>query len=790
MATPQKIQNKSQKNTGTTGLSALEIASSPAWQSGRRLTLKFAGAEVPVLQKISFKSKTGGHAVIWDQDDPKTPQFDWSQALKVFSLFLLKYKSWAAVGQTEIFYFQGRCRGSLAATLGDAIHGDGRLRELFLEKKVSGKLEPSIKIAFPSVLGQNAHGNDPDKKDRRIVASPNYLPPDCVEIFWDEWGSLPLTVIADFALLEKRIRESAHITEEPVTPTGKGSVPPNAAPPTSPEPEPPQEELPPDPLPPQKPPKSKPEPEPGLDEDEEEESEPPTQEWMPPEFVPPPIDRKLFSVSLTNERWPDDLPLVSFGESLDWTLRNAFEGVLILGATGSGKTSGSGATMAEAFLRAGFGGLILTVKTDEAEHWRKLCAHCGREKDLVVVRPGGDWRLNLLAYEAQRPGAGGGLAKNLVAFCRNLLAIATRSQGQGVNEQFWQSATDQLLNATFDLFLMAGGEITFDRLANFVAAAPTPKENETLPASEAAWLRIPVFGEVLKKAKENAASAEDLRVFKRTTDYWRKIYPGLSSKTRTSITLGVFAMLDTFRGRDIPDLISSDTNLTPESIMSGKIVVLDLPIKEFGQTGLLIQSAWKYLFQMALERQAKAGDPSRRPVFLWEDEGQHFFSNHDHHFQATARSARVCRVILSQNLHNFYMEFGGAGGAAANSVFGNLNTKIFHTNSDPMTNEWAAKHFGQEIHHRVSISHNPPPPPSPSNNIGEGLWAAFNPPSTTGVSTTEQWEYAVRPEEFNLLRNGGSKNDFQVDAYITWLGAGDNGDQHFTHTTFNQNPNL
>ena len=33
----------------------------------------------------------------------------------------------------------------------------------------------------------------------------------------------------------------------------------------------------------------------------------------------------------------------------------------------------------------------------------------------------------------------------------------------------------------------------------------------------------------------------------------------------------------------------------------------------------------------------------------------------------------------------------------------------------------------------------------------------------------EHWEYAVRPEEFNLLRTGGDENDFLVDAYITWM---------------------
>ena len=457
-----------------------------------------------------------------------------------------------------------------------------------------------------------------------------------------------------------------------------------------------------------------------------------------------------------------------------------------MGATGSGKTSGSGAAIAEAFLRSGFGGLVLTVKKNEAEHWRRLCAHCGRENDFVVVKRGGEKRFNVLAYEAQRPGQGGGLSANLVAFCRNLLSISSRSKGEGINEQFWQNATDQLLNATFDLFLLAGGAITFDRLADFIAAAPT----NHAPSDEEAWLKIPVFGDVLAKAKASIANAEDMRIFRRTTDYWFKIYPGLSSKTRTSITLGVFALLDAFRGRDIPDIISSDTNITPESILSGKICVLDLPLKEMGHTGLLLQSAWKYSFQMALERQSNAGDSRRRPVFLWEDEGQYFFSEHDHHFQDTARSARVSRVILSQNLHNFYKQFGQGGAEAANSVFGNLTTKIFHANPDPLTNEWAARHFGQEIHSRVTISHSPPPPRPPSGDLIDTLSNAWNPPSSTGVSTTEHWEPAIRPEEFNLLRNGGPENNFQVDAFITWIGTAGRYERHFAPITFEQNPNL
>ena len=66
-----------------------------------------------------------------------------------------------------------------------------------------------------------------------------------------------------------------------------------------------------------------------------------------------------------------ETPLLSFtGSARDvWSIRDAFEGVQIFGAVGSGKTSGSGETIARAFLAAGFGGLVLTAKPDERELW-------------------------------------------------------------------------------------------------------------------------------------------------------------------------------------------------------------------------------------------------------------------------------------------------------------------------------------------------------------------------------------------------------------------------------------
>lgn len=207
-------------------------------------------------------------------------------------------------------------------------------------------------------------------------------------------------------------------------------------------------------------------------------------------------------------------------------------------------------------------------------------------------------------------------------------------------------------------------------------------------------------------------------------------------------------------------------------------------MKEYEQTGLLIQSAIKYVFQTAFERQASARNASRRPVFIFEDEAAHFISEHDKHFQATARSARVSRVVITQNVNSFYSEFSQA---VTNTIFGNLNTKIFHQNSDTSTNFFASQIFGNEIVMRSSMSFNSP---KQANDFVGQLYQTYLPESSVSHSEAEHLEPAVRPEEFNKLRNGGPRNNFQVEAYITWLGMADGGGRHFTKTTFlQQSPN-
>ena len=100
-------------------------------------------------------------------------------------------------------------------------------------------------------------------------------------------------------------------------------------------------------------------------------------------------------------QWPQAQPLLHF-ESADargkiirvpWTFGHSFEGLFVSGATGSGKTSGTGRATARAMLRAGYGGLVLCAKADEPDLWETYAREEGRAGRRDPVRTGPRLRL-------------------------------------------------------------------------------------------------------------------------------------------------------------------------------------------------------------------------------------------------------------------------------------------------------------------------------------------------------------------------------------------------------------
>ncbi|MFO0946445.1 MAG: type IV secretory system conjugative DNA transfer family protein [Planctomycetota bacterium] len=460
--------------------------------------------------------------------------------------------------------------------------------------------------------------------------------------------------------------------------------------------------------------------------------------------------------------WKLSDSLLSFSRSDAFSLADACEGVLVVGATGSGKSTGSGKALAHAYLSAGFGGLVLTAKNDERAVWESYCKQTGRLKDLHVFSPDGPYRYNFLDHELQRGGVGAGLTDNIVHIFAQVLQIAERGSGSGggrEDEGYWRRASNQLLRNTIDLLIMAKNRITLSDIYRIIVSAPRSKEQELLEG----WRQSSFCFRCLEEADMRPKSSHQAHDFGLVCDYFCLEFPGLSERTRSVICSTMTSMIDVLHRGITAELFCSETNLTPEATENGAIILIDLPIKEFSQVGQFAQVLWKTAFQRSIERRNLK--ENRRPVFLWADECQYFVTSpFDMQFQTTCRAARVATVLLTQNISNMYAALGGSstGRVEADSLFGNLNTKIFHANSDPVTNQWASELIGKC---RMFLT-NSSTTEIPNEQTWLGSATGSDEPATTTTGISEHIDYEVQPRTFTSLRKGGAANHWMVDAIV------------------------
>jgi hypothetical protein len=98
-----------------------------------------------------------------------------------------------------------------------------------------------------------------------------------------------------------------------------------------------------------------------------------------------------------------------------FTIADATAGVCVFGATGSAKTSGPGKMPAHAYLKHGFGGLVLCAKPEERQQWETWARETRRSADLIVADADGYARFNFLEWAANQGGQGAGYTINIVS---------------------------------------------------------------------------------------------------------------------------------------------------------------------------------------------------------------------------------------------------------------------------------------------------------------------------------------------------------------------------------------
>jgi len=416
----------------------------------------------------------------------------------------------------------------------------------------------------------------------------------------------------------------------------------------------------------------------------------------------------------------------ALNEEIPFTLAQACEGVFATGATGSGKTSGTGTHIPLAMLKAGFGGLVLCAKADEPERFMALAKLCGREDDVVMFGPDTRERFNFL--NAELSGVGGGVES--VIDCLDQISQAISGDGQ--QGDIWERAARQLLRNILDLIRITGRQI---EIAEIYKCAVDPIFQDDLLRSA-----IP----------RNQRDTRDLETVKA---YLQQEFRNMGDKTKASVIMQLTSCLDPFLRGSMRELFCSTTTISPEACRQGKIIIVNLPVKTHKKLGQAAAVAWKFAFQRSIESffgrvGQTSTDSATRPVFLFCDECQHFTTAYDAIFQTTARSSKVSTIYLTQNIPNLWLVGGRKAKEGTASLLGNLQTKIMHQNSCPETYRWFTEVLGNELQER------------------SGRSASFHGEGGGGANTSISRDVQLDSRDFQVLAKGGKPFRFCTTAIL------------------------
>lgn len=472
-------------------------------------------------------------------------------------------------------------------------------------------------------------------------------------------------------------------------------------------------------------------------------------------------------------------------------------GTMMFGATGSGKSSGSGKLYAGEFIIKGFGGLVLCAKPDEAIRWRHMADAAGRGDDVNLFNKKSGLQFNPLQYEKIRKGDGADETINLIEFffVLNLLVQNFSSSDGGSSESFWENAMKRCIGRSIDLLKLAGLDISVDNIRKIIIHAfrepeveiykrmigditrGDAKARENAHAYLQDWSNQNFTLDCLTKAKNNLSKRSDVSPSEKTAynlvkEYFFVEFAKLADKTRSSVEEFFFGMAEPFLSGLLHDQFGQGISpeLMPEqTYLENKIIILDFPVKDYGLAGVCAQGMYKYIWQQAMERRKPEEDGNINPVFLWIDECQYFINpSYDTMFQTTARSSLVASVYLTQSIHNLIFTMGRNNPEArAKGLLANMGTKIFHANADFDSNQFASNMIGQDITAMASMS----------AQLKHGQTATLS----------EQVLYQVPPHAFMTLKYGRKENDYMVEAYVVKTGPWAHTKKNYIKVAFPQN---
>jgi hypothetical protein len=348
-----------------------------------------------------------------------------------------------------------------------------------------------------------------------------------------------------------------------------------------------------------------------------------------------------------------------------------------------------------------------------------------------------------------------GRAKEVSRFLQTISENMCGSDSDGRDESsFWKQQQERVIYLAVTVLWIAFGKVSVPELLRFINDAAISPEQ----AATEEWKGEFHYQTLTKAfaAKKSPMEANDLEL---ALCFWLREYPALADRTRSSILVGVTGTLHTFCAGYARVLLSEETTVTPDDVLAGKWIVINACASDFGDTGCLINAAWKFLLQRRLLK--RAAQPGDSCCWIVSDESQLYVNSHDAAFLSQSRSHLASMVYITQGVSSFYGVMGGDKGIhVADSLMANFTHCILHA-SDAISARWANEKIGRRLKTFIGTSD------SPSMSVSEELIGI----SKMSMNTSSHMEVIL---ECNLMQNnlrcGGKAANYIADAAVIKVG--------------------
>lgn len=396
------------------------------------------------------------------------------------------------------------------------------------------------------------------------------------------------------------------------------------------------------------------------------------------------------------------------------TIKDINLNIMIFGDPDSGKSSGFMGNAIDSILSKNFGGLFTTYKQEESFVITELAKKYNRLEDIILINPNTKWRTNIINQELENSKSIGNLISKIEEMNRLILRKDNSNTQSGDNE-IWEKWANELNQNILKL------SIYFDN-GKYKRSTYTAILNEAIEFAR--YLENPndqkyEKQELLKFQKQNYTSfkskinqlTQDLKDFetiKKNMPIWDEIealetvvkyftsnWLNMNDKQRESVFSMVQVNLDSIRSGFIGKLLLSDED-NPDFTFklsdsrNGKIIILDLPVSTYSNSGRVFQEVAKLFWQDSM----RIYNQESKQCFLLSDEFQEFGARSDVDFSSINRSAKVGMIYATQNYSSLELKLGET---QTRKLLGNFQTKVFFQTSEKTTWQYARELHGEVL---------------------------------------------------------------------------------------------